>query len=52
MYSPKIKPELIYELYWLRLRMNRPMTKLVDEAVREYINKNKVKQEVERNERK
>jgi len=46
MYSPKIKPDLIYELYWLRIRMNKPMTKLVNEAVQEFINKHKQIQEV------
>ena len=52
MYSPKIKPELIYELYWLRVRMHKPMTKLVDEAVKEYVEKHKQKDEVQHDERK
>ena len=41
MYSPKIKEDLIYELYCLRIRMNKPMTKLVNQAVQEYVDKHK-----------
>lgn len=37
MYSPKIKPELVMELYRLKQVIKRPMTKLVNEAVTEYL---------------
>lgn len=45
MYSPKIKPELVKELYRLKHSNENktPMTRMVNEAVREYINKNKLK---------
>lgn len=37
MYSPKIKEELIRELYKLKQQNKKPMTKLVNEAVTEYL---------------
>ena len=40
MYSPKIKPELVKELYNLKQTKKKPMTKMVNEAVREYLIKN------------
>ena len=40
-YSPKIKPALVRELYLLKHSNNKktPMTKLVNEAVEEYLAK-------------
>ena len=42
-YSPKIKPELVRELYLLKHSNERktPMTKLVNEAVEEYLERNR-----------
>jgi hypothetical protein len=48
MYSPKIKEEYVVELYRLKLKRGRAMTKLVNEAIREYLEKQK-KQEEESN---
>lgn len=41
MYSPKVKEELIPILYKLGKIKNRPMTKLVNEAIEEYLEKHK-----------
>ena len=41
MYSPKIKPELVKKLYRLKLKTNKPMTVLVNEAVEKYLANNK-----------
>ena len=53
-YSPKIKPELIRELYLLKHSDERktPMTKLVNEAVEQYLERIKTKdgkQEIDSN---
>lgn len=42
-YSPKIKPELVRELYLLKHSDERktPMTKLVNEAVEQYLERKK-----------
>lgn len=37
MYSPKISEDLVRALYQLKLIRKLPMTRLVDEALREYI---------------
>ena len=37
MYSPKIKEELVRELYQEKQRVGKPMTKLVNEAITEYL---------------
>ncbi len=37
MYSPKIKEELVRELYLLKIKSKTPMTKIVNEAVTEYL---------------
>ncbi|MCF8421219.1 MAG: hypothetical protein K9G63_20270 [Melioribacteraceae bacterium] len=37
MYSPKIKEELVREIYKLKEETRRPMTKIVNEAVEEYL---------------
>lgn len=44
-YSPKIKPELVRELYLLKHSNERktPMTKLVNEAVEQYLERIKTK---------
>lgn len=44
-YSPKINPELVRQLYQLKhsLQPKIPMTRLVNEAVKQYLN-NKVKE--------
>ena len=53
-YSPKIKPELVQELYLLKHSNERktPMTKLVNEAVTQYLERNRKqygKQEIDSN---
>jgi hypothetical protein len=40
MYSPKIKPELVKKLYNLKQTKKIPMTKMVNEALKEYLIKN------------
>ena len=42
-YSPKIKPALVRELYLLKHSNERktPMTKLVNEAVTQYLERNR-----------
>jgi len=37
MYSPKIKENLVVQLYHLKQQRKIPMTKLVNEAVEEYL---------------
>jgi len=37
MYSPKIKEELVRELYQLKQLNKKPMTNMVNEAVTEYL---------------
>ena len=37
MYSPKIKVDLVRQLYQLKLQTRTPMTKLVNEAIVEYL---------------
>jgi hypothetical protein len=37
MYSPKIREEYIPKLYHLGKRVKKPMTRLVDEAIRQYL---------------
>jgi predicted choloylglycine hydrolase len=41
MYSPRINPSLIKELYQLKQQTSMPMTKLVNEAVIEYLRRTK-----------
>lgn len=52
-YSPKIKPALVKELYLLKHSKVRktPMTKLVNEAVTQYLERNRKygKQEIDTN---
>ena len=52
-YSPKIKPELVQELYLLKHSNERktPMTKLVNEAVTQYLERKRKygKQEIDSN---
>ena len=53
-YSPKIKPALVKELYLLKHSNQRktPMTKLVNEAVTQYLERNRIqygKQEIDSN---
>ncbi len=40
MYRPKIKPELIKELYKLTRARKIPMTKLVNKIIAEYLDRN------------
>lgn len=47
MYSPKIKEELIPELYRLKQSTKKPMTTLVNEAIIEYLNLRKEMKEDE-----
>ena len=37
MYSPKISEQLIPQLYRLKLATRKPMTRLVNEAITEYL---------------
>lgn len=37
MYSPKISEQYIKPLYHLGKRVKKPMTRLVDEAIRQYL---------------
>jgi hypothetical protein len=37
MYSPKVKEELVRELYQLKQQNRKPMTNMVNEAVTEYL---------------
>ena len=39
MYSPKINEELVKALYLEKQRIGKPMTKLVNEAIMEYLEK-------------
>ena len=39
MYSPKINPQHVRALYRLKQIVKRPMTKLVNDAITEYLNK-------------
>lgn len=39
MYSPKIKESLITKLFQIKEKTGKPMTKQVNEAVREYVAK-------------
>lgn len=41
MYSPQIKPEQIKQLYALRETTAIPMTKLVEQALKEFFKKHK-----------
>lgn len=47
MYSPKVKEELIPQLYRLKQTTKKPMTKIVNEAVIEYLEKRKEMKENE-----
>ena len=51
MYSPKINEELVKILYQLKQVTGRPITKQANEAIAEYINKQKASKEVTKNER-
>jgi len=47
MYQPEVKEELIRKLYQLKLVEKRPMTKLINEAVEQYLStKQPIKLEV------
>tara|TARA_B100001989_G_C24508249_1_gene448901 strand:- start:979 stop:1146 length:168 start_codon:yes stop_codon:yes gene_type:complete len=39
MYSPKINEELVKALYLEKQKVGKPMTKLVNEAIMEYLEK-------------
>lgn len=39
MYSPKIREEFIHKLFQIKEKTGKPMTKQVNEAVKEYIAK-------------
>lgn len=43
MYSPKVKEELVRELYQLKQLNKKPMTNMVNEAVIEYLRRRKEK---------
>ncbi len=38
MYQPALRPDQIKTLYYLKLKLGRPMTELVREAVEVYLN--------------
>lgn len=44
MYSPKIKEQHIPTLYHLGKKVKKPMTKLVDEAIAQYLEREAVKE--------
>ena len=46
MYSPKISGELISKLYQLGKAYKKPMTKVVDEILRDYLNKVEIREEM------
>ena len=37
MYSPKIKEEFIHQLFQVKEKTGKPMTKQVNEAIRDYL---------------
>jgi len=37
MYTPKLSEDLVRALYQMKLRTKKPMTKLLNEAVREFL---------------
>ena len=37
MYSPKIKEDLIAKMFQIKQKTGKPMTKQVNEAIREYV---------------
>lgn len=37
MYSPKIREEFIHKLFQIKKKTGKPMTKQVNEAVKEYV---------------
>ena len=41
MYTPKLNELLVRELYQLKLKVKKPMTVLINIAVREYLEKQK-----------
>jgi len=41
-YSPQIKGDLIKRLYQLKQKEKKPMTKMVNEAVTEYLERKKI----------
>ena len=47
-YSPQIKGDLVRRLYQLKQKEKRPMTRLVNEAVIEYLEKKEKKDGKER----
>ena len=47
-YSPQIKGDLVRRLYQLKQKEKRPMTRLVNEAVTEYLEKKEKKDGKER----
>lgn len=51
MYSPKINEELVIKLYRLKQRQKIPMTKMVNEAITEYLIRKEVNGEGEKNNR-
>ena len=44
MYSPRLSDELIHQLWQLKQRTRIPMTKLLDQAVHNFLNSESVKQ--------
>ena len=41
MYSPKIRPDLVQELYFIRLNVGKPMTKITNSILEKGIKKMK-----------
>jgi hypothetical protein len=37
MYSPKIKEDLVVKMFQIKQKTGKPMTKQVNEAIREYV---------------
>ena len=50
-YSPQIKGDLVRRLYQLKQKEKRPMTRMVNEAVTEYLKKKEVENGKEKEQR-
>ena len=46
MYTPKLSEYQIRELYQLKLKVNRPMTHLLRDAVNDYLNKQRKEEKI------
>lgn len=51
MYSPKIQPKQVMALYLLKQKTRKPITKMVREAIDEYLAKHEEEEDEEKSER-